>query len=227
MLPVSYDAGSSFLYNSTLLSDTKIEPLINNKQREGKYMNLEKSRTLQNLINAFAGESQAVMRYTFFAKEAKKEGFEKISAVFMETAENEKEHAKLFYKHIPELETAPVNGEYPFILGDTKTNLKSSVQAECKECEVIYKQAGLIAKEEGFDEISRLFMNIVEIEKRHAHRFDVLSDSLNKGTLFVKEEQTQWICRKCGNCLISKQAPQICPVCGHPQGYYEIFTEKF
>lgn len=190
-------------------------------------MNLEKSKTMQNLINAFAGESQAVMRYTFFAKEAKKEGFEKIAAVFEETTNNEKEHAKLFYKHIPAAEHLRVNGEYPFVLGNTKANLEISVKGECEECEVIYKQAGITAKEEGFDEISRLFLNIVEIEQRHAHRFDVLLDNLNNGTLFKKEEQTQWVCRKCGNCLISKQAPQVCPVCGHPQGYYEIFTEKF
>jgi len=190
-------------------------------------MNLEKSKTLNNLINAFAGESQAVMRYTFFAKQAKKEGFEKICAVFEETANNEKEHAKLFYKYIPECKNAKVDAKYPFVLGETKTNLKASMQAEYEECEIIYKQAGLIAKDEGFDEISRLFLNIVEIEKRHAYRYDMLLDNLIKETLFKKNEQTQWICRKCGNCLISKQAPEKCPVCGHPQGYYEIFTEKF
>ena len=191
------------------------------------YMNLDNSETKYNLINAFAGESQAAMRYTIYAKQAKKEGYEKISAVFEETAQNEKEHAKLFLKQIACSEKLRVNSDYPFVLGDTKENLKSASLAEYEECEKIYAKAAKIAKEEGFMEIHTLFANIVEIEKRHAYRFEVLLDHLNKGIMYNKEEQTQWICRKCGHCLISKNAPQKCPVCGHPQGYYEIFTEKF
>lgn len=190
-------------------------------------MILDNSETKYNLINAFAGESQAAMRYAIYAKQAKKEGYEKISAVFEETAANEKEHAKLFLKHLPQSEKLRVNADYPFIFADTKANLKSASQAEYEECEKIYAHAAEIAKEEGFMEIHRLFSNIIQIEKRHAYRFEVLLDNLQKGTLFKKEEQTQWICRKCGNCIISKQAPIKCPVCEHPQGYYEIFTEKF
>ena len=190
-------------------------------------MNLENSQTKYNLINAFAGESQAAMRYSIYAKQAKKEGYEKISAVFLETAENEKEHAKLFLKQIPSTEHLRVNSDYPFILGDTKENLRAASQAEYEECEKIYANAATVAKEEGFMEIHRLFSGIVQIEKRHAYRFETLLDNLTKGTLYKKEEQTQWICRKCGNCLISKQAPEKCPVCSHPQGYYEIFAERF
>ena len=190
-------------------------------------MNLDNSETKYNLINAFAGESQAAMRYMLYAKQAKKEGYEIISAIFEETAGNEKEHAKLFLKHISQAEKLRVNADYPFIFADTKANLQSSAQAEYEEYEKIYAKAAETAKAEGFMEIHRLFSNILQIEKRHAYRFDVLLDNLNKGTLYKKEEQTQWICRKCGNCLISKQAPEKCPVCEHPQGYYEIFTEKF
>ncbi len=189
-------------------------------------MNLEKSQTLQNLINAYAGESQASMKYGFYAKEAKKEGYEQISAIFEETALNEKEHAKLFYKMIPPSEHHRVNADYPFFLGKTADNLKSASRAEYEECEKIYKQAAQTAKDEGFEDIYRLFSNITEIEKRHAYRYETLYENLQKGTLFEKEEQTQWICRKCGHTLISKKAPEKCPVCSHPQGYFQIYTEK-
>ena len=190
-------------------------------------MNLDSSETKYNLINAFAGESQASMRYFLYAKQAKKEGYEKIAAVFEETALNEREHAKLFLKQIPQADHLRVNADYPFIFGSTKENLKSASQAEYEECEKIYARAAETAKAEGFMEIHKLFSNIVQIEKRHAYRYETLLENLENGTLFKKEEQTQWICRKCGNCLISKQAPEKCPVCSHPQGYYEIFNEKF
>ncbi len=187
----------------------------------------EGTQTEKNLLAAFAGESQARNKYTYFASKAKKEGYEQISALFLKTAENEKEHAKLFLKQLSGSEHLRVNAEYPFVLGDTSENLKSASQAEYEECETIYANAANIAKEEGFTEIHRLFSGILQIEKRHAYRFETILDNLSKGTVFKKEEQTQWICRKCGNCLISKQAPEKCPVCSHPQGYYEIFTEKF
>lgn len=189
-------------------------------------MKLENSETLQNLINAFAGESQAVIKYTFYAKQAKKEGYEQISAIFEETAGNEKEHAKLFYKQIPAAEHRRVSGNYPFFLGNTLDNLKSASLAEYEECEGTYRHAAEVAKDEGFDEIHRLFTNITGIEKRHAYRYEVLHDNLKENTLFKKEEQTQWICRKCGHTLISKNAPEKCPVCSHPQGYFQIYSEK-
>ena len=192
----------------------------------GYYMKLEKSETLKCLINAFAGECQAAMKYTFYAKQAKKEGYEQISAIFEETAGNEKEHAKLFYKHIPPSEHHRVDAKYPFFLGNTLENLKSASQGEYEECEVIYKNAALIAEEEGFEEIQRLFAGIVEIEKRHAYRYTILAKNLESKTLFEKAEQTQWICRKCGHTLISKRAPEKCPICSHPQGYFQVYSEK-
>lgn len=189
-------------------------------------MKLENSETLQNLINAFAGESQAALKYTFYAKQAKKEGYEQISAIFEETASNEKEHGKLFYKMIPSAEHRRVNANYPFFLGETLDNLKAAAQGEYEECEGTYRHAAEIAKEEGFEEIHRLFAGIVEIEKRHAYRYDTLFKNLKEKTLFEKEEQTQWICRKCGHTLISKKAPEKCPVCSHPQGYFQVYAEK-
>ena len=156
-------------------------------------MNLEHSKTLQCLVNAFAGESQARNRYTFFSKVAKEEGYEQISDIFLVTAENEKEHAKLFYKQIPDSKHFQVNGTYPFSYGDTYSNLIAAASGEREEWEILYKQSAQIAKDEGFDEISRLFANIVEIEKRQ----------------------------------IGKEAPCKCPVCDHPQGYFELFVEKF
>jgi len=190
-------------------------------------MKLEQSETLQCLINAFAGESQARNRYTIYAKIAKKEGFEKISQTFLETAENEREHAKLFYKHIPNAEHWRVTGEYPFFLGNTHENLLAASNGEREEWEYVYKHGARIAKEEGFEEISKLFSGILEIEKRHSYRFEVLANEIKNESLFRKTEQTQWRCLKCGHVQISQCAPNKCPVCDHPQGYFEVFCERF
>ena len=190
-------------------------------------MKLEQSETLQCLINAFAGESQARNRYTFYAKQAKKEGYEQISEIFLNTAENEREHAKLFYKHIPSSEHWQVSGKYPFLLGNTLENLQSAASGEREEWEILYKHSAQIAKEEGFDEISNLFSGILEIEKHHSHRFDTLAAQLKLEALFSKEELTQWLCRKCGHIQISRCAPHKCPVCSHEQNYFEVFYEKF
>ena len=190
-------------------------------------MKLEESETLQNLINAFAGESQARNRYTFYAKQAQKEGYEHIAQVFLDTAENEKEHAKLFYKHIPSAKHWKVNGDYPFFLGKTRENLFAAASGEREEWEYVYKHGERIAKEEGFDEIAELFAGILQIEKRHSHRFETLAEQIKLETYFKKKENVQWICRKCGHVQISQCAPQVCPVCKHPQGYFEIFNEKF
>ena len=189
-------------------------------------MKFEKSETLQCLINAFAGESQARNKYTFYGKIAKKEGYNLISEVFFETAENEREHAKLFYEQIPSGFYAP-NAIYPFFLSKTNDNLLSAADAERDECENVYKHGSQIAKAEGFDEISRLFHNIAEIEKRHAHRFSMLSEELKNETLYKKTEIVQWICTECGHTHIGKEAPCKCPVCGHEQRYFRLFTEKY
>ena len=188
-------------------------------------MMFEKSETLQCLINAFAGESQARNKYTIYAKTAKKENYLLISDVFLETAENEREHAKLFYKFIPNGFYSP-NAIYSFFLGSTYENLLSSANAEKDEWENVYKHASQVAKTEGFDDISHLFANIAEIEKRHSHRFLVLSELLQNETLYKKEEISQWICTKCGHTHIGKEAPCKCPVCNHEQRYFKLFSEK-
>ena len=190
-------------------------------------MKLEQSETLQCLINAFAGESQARNRYTFYAKQAKAEGFEKISEIFLKTAENEKEHAKLFYKQIPNSEHWEVKAQYPFFFGNTYENLIAATNGEREEWEFVYKNGAETAKQEGFDEISKLFQGILEIEKHHSHRFEILAEELRNQTMFNKTEQNQWLCRKCGHIQISKCAPYKCPVCEHAQGYFEIFNERF
>ena len=190
-------------------------------------MKLENSETLQCLINAFAGESQARNRYTIYSKIAKKEGFEKISQVFLETAENEREHAKLFYKHIPNADHWKVTGEYPFFTGNTLENLEAAACGEREEWEYVYKYGAQVAKDEGFDEISKLFSGILEIEKHHSHRYETLAAQLRMGSVFKKEEQAQWVCRKCGHIQISQCAPNKGPVCEHDQGYFQIFNEKY
>ena len=190
-------------------------------------MKLENSETLQNLVNAFAGESQARNIYTFFSKVAKEEGYEQISQIFLDTAENEREHAKLFYKYIPNTEHLAVTGAYPFFFGNTYENLIAASTGEREEWEILYKDFSQTAKEEGFDEISRLFANIVEIEKHHAYRFELLANELKSESFFKKEEITQWVCRKCGHIQIGKEAPCKCPVCNHPQGYFQVFSERF
>ena len=189
-------------------------------------MNFESSETLQCLINAFTGESIARNKYTMYAKIAKKDGFEVISEVFSETAANEYEHAKLFYSEIPHGNKSS-NALYPFFQGTTYENLISACTTERDEWENIYRYASQTAKAEGFEDISKLFHNISEIEKRHAHRFSELAKELKADSLYKKEEVSQWICMKCGHTHIGKEAPCVCPVCRHEQGYFKIYVEKF
>ena len=189
-------------------------------------MNFLKSETLQCLINAYAGESQARAKYIIYAKVAKKEDLNLISEVFIETANNEEEHAKLFYKEIPNGFYAP-NANYPFYIGNTYENLLSAVNAEHDEWENVYKHGFQVAKADGFEDISRLFYNIAEIEKRHSHRFRVLAEEVKNQSLYKKTEVTQWICTKCGHTHIGKEAPCLCPVCKHEQFYFMQFAEKF
>ena len=189
-------------------------------------MKFEKSETLQCLINAFTGESQARNKYTFYAKIAKKEELSVIADVFLETADNEKEHAKLFYDNIPNGFYTP-NAIYPYYLGSTYENLISACKAERDEWENVYKYAAQTAKAEGFDEISLLFSNIAGIEKSHSHRFSILAEQLKNESLYKKEEISQWICTECGYTHIGKEAPCKCPVCSHEQGYFKLFYEKY
>ncbi len=189
--------------------------------------NIKGSKTEQILINSFAGEAQARNRYTYFAKVAKKEGFEQISAIFLETAENELEHAKLFYKHVGNHPNAHVDGFYPFFLGTTEQNLKSAIDGEEEEFSVLYYNGELIAKEEGFDEISDTFRHVRVSEQHHARRYKELYENLKDDSIFKKDRKEEWICQKCGYIYISDEAPHVCPCCEHPRAYFQLLCEKY
>lgn len=187
---------------------------------------LRGTKTEQNLINAFAGESMARNRYTFFAKQAKKDGFEQISEIFLMTAENEREHAKHFYEYIGDTK-GHVESSYPFELGTTEENLKSAIAGEKEEAEILYLEAEKTAKEEGFEDIAKTFHYVIEAEKHHEDRFKKLLENVKNKSVFKKDEETNWLCRKCGFVCTSKSAPQECPNCGHPQAYFQILCEKY
>ncbi len=185
------------------------------------------TKTLQNLLNSFAGESQARMKYTIYAKVAKKEGYEQIAQVFLDTAHNEQEHATLFFEHIGNLETGRVSADYPFEVGGTFENLTSAMRGEFEEYNEIYLKGEKDAKDEGFDEISALYKMIRTVEKHHSDRYRILADTLNEGLIFTKAEETAWQCRECGYIHYGRTAPAICPLCKHPQSYYQQLCEKY
>lgn len=187
---------------------------------------LRGTKTEQNLINAFAGESQARNRYTYFAKQAKEEGYEQISAIFCVTADNEKEHAEKFYEYIGDTK-GHVNSEYPFELGTTEENLKSAIEGENEEAEILYAEAEVTAREEGFDDIADTFHNVIKAEKHHRDRYAKLLENVKNKTVFKKSENTNWMCRKCGFVCCSKSAPTKCPSCEHPQAYFQVLCEEY
>ena len=189
-------------------------------------MELKGSKTEQNLMTAFAGESQARNKYTYFASKAKKEGYEQIAAIFQETADNEKEHAKLFYKHIGNT-IGNVNASYPFEFGTTEENLKSAASGENEEWTTLYANSEKIAREEGFDEIADTFKHVIEAEKPHEKRYLKLLENVENGLVFSKDGDRIWKCRNCGHIVIGKNAPEICPVCAHPKAYFEIKAENY
>lgn len=178
-------------------------------------MDLKDSKTLKNLEYAFAGESQARNKYTYFASKAKKDGYVQIANVFEETAGNEKEHAKIWFKLINDG------------IGSTAENLAAAAKGENEEWTDMYAQFAKEAKAEGFDDIAFLFSEVGKIEKEHEERFLALLDNLNKGEVFVKAEVQTWICSNCGHIHIGKHAPAVCPVCAHPQAYFEIRNKNF
>ena len=171
-------------------------------------MNLKGSKTEQNLMTAFAGESQARNKYTYFASVAKKEGYEQIASIFLETAENEKEHAKLWFKALGEL-------------GNTKENLLAAAQGENYEWTEMYLEFAKTAREEGFTRIANLFEGVAKIEKEHEERYKKLIDNINNDLVFSSEGDTIWICRNCGHIVIGKKAPEVCPVCSHAKSFFE------
>jgi len=173
--------------------------------------NLKGTKTEKNLMEAFAGESQARNKYSYFASKAKKEGYEQIGAIFEETAGNEKEHAKIWFKLL-------CGGEIP----PTADNLKAAAAGEHEEWTMMYKRMAAEAKEEGFNDIAHLFEMVGNIEKEHEERYLKLLKNVEAGTIFAKKEKSIWICRNCGYIVDSENAPMKCPVCAHPQSYFEL-----
>lgn len=193
-------------------------------------MEFRSSKTRTNLINAFAGESQARNRYSFFASEAKKSGYEQISSIFTDTADNEKEHAKMFYKLILEhggQDMITVTESYPVVLGDTLVNLASAIAGEKEEWEKAYPEMAQLAQQEGFPKIAAIFRQVAEAEKSHAQRFTRLKANIETGKVFKRDKKVSWRCRNCGRVIESEQAPQSCPTCQHPQSYFEIQADNY
>ena len=177
-------------------------------------MNLKGSRTEQNLLAAFAGESQARNKYTYFASVAKKEGYEQISAIFQKTADNEKEHAKMWFKALGEL-------------GNTAQNLLHAAEGENYEWTDMYAEFARVAEEEGFIELAEKFRMVAEIEKSHEERYRALLKNVEDKTVFAKSDEQVWECRNCGHMMKGKDAPELCPVCAHPKSYFEIRSENY
>ncbi len=176
--------------------------------------NLKGTKTEKNLQNAFAGESQARNKYTYFASVAKKEGYEQIAEIFLKTAENEKEHAKLWFKALGEL-------------CSTAENLKAAASGENFEWTDMYDTFAKEADEEGFPELAEQFRGVAKIEKAHEERYLALLNSVEMKAVFEKSEETMWECRNCGHLVIGKKAPDVCPVCAHPQKYFEVRKENY
>lgn len=172
------------------------------------------TQTEKNLEAAFAGESQARNKYTYFASKAKKEGFEQIAALFLETADNEKEHAKLWFKEL--------NG-----IGDTAENLAAAAEGENYEWTDMYAGFAKTAEEEGFPELAEKFRGVAAIEKRHEERYRALLHNVETAEVFKRSEVKVWECRNCGHIVVGTEAPEICPVCAHPQAYFELHKDNF
>jgi len=185
------------------------------------------TKTEKNLLASFAGESQARNRYTFFASAAKKEGLEQISRIFLETAENEKEHAKVFFKYLEGGEIE-ITAAYPAgIIGDTKSNLEAAAAGENMEWTTLYAEAAKVAKKEGFPEVARSFEQISKVEKFHESRYRKLVANIAKKEVFKKKATTKWHCINCGYVHEGPEAPKECPACKHPQSYYEVLAENY
>jgi rubrerythrin len=184
------------------------------------------TKTERNLLTAFAGESQARNRYTFFASAARKEGFEQIGNIFMETAENEKEHAKVFFKYLEGGDTE-IMASYPAgMIKDTKSNLEAAAAGENLEWTTIYVDFSKIAGDEGFPEIARSFEQIAKVEKFHESRYRKLAGNIASSEVFKKKTAVKWHCANCGYVFEGTEAPKECPACKHPQAYYELLAEN-
>ncbi len=185
------------------------------------------SRTEKNLLAAFAGESQARNRYTYFASAARKEGFEQIAHIFLETAENEKEHAKVFFKHL-EGGDVEITASYPAgVIADTKSNLMEAASGEKLEWSTLYRDSEEIARVEGFPEIANSFAQIAKVEMFHEGRYRKLLKNIENKEVFKKKTPTKWHCINCGYIFEGTEAPAECPACKHPQSYYEVLAENY
>lgn len=190
-------------------------------------MRLKGSKTEKNLLAAFAGESQARNRYTFFASAARKEGFEQIAAIFHETADNEKEHAKRFFKFL-EGGMAEFTASFPAgVIGNTAQNLKSAAEGEHEEWTKLYPGFGDIAEQEGFRDVAAAFRYIAKVEVEHEKRFLKLLENIRDGKVFKRSEKKTWICRNCGYHHEGTDAPEQCPTCLHPKSFFEIWMENY
>lgn len=185
------------------------------------------SETEKNLLKAFAGESQARNRYTFFMNVAKKEGYEQIAGIFQETADNEKEHAEIFFKHLEGGEVE-ITAAYPAgKIGTTAENLLAAAEGEKMEWGTLYPGFGKKAREEGFDKVAESFKEIGDIEEKHEERYRRLLENVKAGTVFKRGKVVEWKCRNCGYVHDGKEAPKVCPACKHPQSYYELLAENY
>ncbi len=190
-------------------------------------MEFKGSKTERNLLASFAGESQARNRYTFFASEAKKAGYEQVAAIFLETAENEKEHAKLFFKLLKGGDTE-IMAAYPAgVIGDTAANLKASAAGENLEWTTLYKNFAEDAKKEGFQQAYETFTEVAKVEKAHEARYLALLKNVQEGKVFKKERPVKWRCRNCGYVFEGSAVPDQCPVCQHPRAYFEVAAENY
>jgi rubrerythrin len=191
-------------------------------------VDIKGSQTEKNLMAAFAGESQARMRYTFFSSQAKKEGFEQISAIFMETSDNEKEHAQLFWRHLKG-GIVEIEAGYPagVVTGMTAENLRSAADGEKLEWGTLYPDFANVAEQEGFKDVANTFRQVAKVEAYHERRYLRLLEGVAKGTLFKKDKPVMWKCRNCGYVFEGAEAPERCPVCLHPRAYYELWCENY
>ncbi|EEH99574.1 rubrerythrin family protein [Clostridium tertium] len=192
---------------------------------------LNGTKTAENLMKSFAGESQARTRYTYYASVARKQGYVQIANIFMETAEQEKEHAKRFYKFLKDDfagEAIEINAAYPVDLyDDTAKNLRAAAKGEHEEWSHDYPEFARVAREEGFPAIAVAYERITEVENRHERRYNKLLKNIEEGKVFKKDEPVLWKCNNCGYIFEGEEAPQVCPACLHPQGYFEVFVENY
>ena len=174
------------------------------------------TKTEENLLKAFAGECQAVVSYLFYAKKARKDGYQQIAAIFEETANNEREHASMWYKEL-----------HGGAVGDTPTNLELAAEGENYEWTDMYVEFAKVAREEGFEDLAKKFEGVGAIEKTHEERYRKLLSNINEHKVFSRDGDAIWVCRNCGHVVIGKDAPEVCPVCNHPQAYYELQAHNF